>query len=123
MTFLMGILVPWAVLTVAFLVAAYVLPGVEVKGLGGAIFVAALFGILNALLGWLLFVVIGIVTLGLGFLLGFLTRWLVNTILLKLADALTDSLTIRGWSSAAIGALVLSVVTAVLEWLLRTALA
>jgi len=48
------------------------------------------------------------VGLGLGFLLAFLTRWLVNDILLKVTDAVSKSLTIRSFGMALVGALRMS---------------
>ena len=93
MTFLLS----WLVLSVAVWITAMVLPGVHVKNFGSAILVAALVGVLNFLLGWLLFAVFTIATLGIAWLLAFLTRWIINAIILKLADAMTDHLTIDGF--------------------------
>ncbi|MEK7706339.1 MAG: phage holin family protein, partial [Myxococcota bacterium] len=89
----MTILYSWLILAVAVWLTAQLLPGVKVSGIGGALVVALIFGILNWLVGWLLFVVIGIGTLGVGFILAFATRWLVMAILLKVTDLLTDKLT------------------------------
>lgn len=103
---MVSMLITWFVLTLAVLLTAELLPGFELKkGIGNAIIVAAIYGVLNTLFGWLLFVIIGISTLGIGFLLGFLTRWVVNALLLKLTDALTDRLTIKtfGWVLAGSG--------------------
>lgn len=105
---LLNLLISWLVLSLVVLVTAALLPGFRVRGLGGAVLVAALFGVLNVAIGWLLFVVIGIGTLGIGFLLAFVTRWIVNAILLKLVDAMTDSLEIDGFRWALIGALCIS---------------
>ena len=70
------------------------------QGLGGAILTAAIIGVVNWLIGWLLFALIGIATLGLGFLLAFVTRWIVDAIVLKIADAMTERLTIDGFGWA-----------------------
>jgi putative membrane protein len=70
--------------------------------------VAAIFGILNFLLGWLLFAVLVVGTLGLGLLLSFLLHWVVNAILLKITDAFTSRLDIRSFGTALIAALVMS---------------
>ena len=101
-------LIHWLVLAVAFLITAKVVPGVRLFGLWDAIVVAAIFGVLNWLLGWLLFVVIGIGTLGIGFLLWFITHWVVNAILIKLTDALTSRFEVRSFGTALIAALVMS---------------
>lgn len=115
----MDLLLSWLILTIAFWLTAMVLPGFHVKSFGSAIVVAAIFGVLNVLIGWLLFGVIGIATLGIGFLLAFLTRWVVNAILLKLTDAITDRLTIDSFGNALLGALVISLIGTAAEWLLR----
>lgn len=104
----MQMLISWLVLSLSIWLTAVILPGFRVTGLGGAIIVAAIFGVLNWLLGRLLFTMIGFGTLGVGFLLAFITRWVVNTLLLKLTDALSKSLEIRGWGTAFVGALLMS---------------
>lgn len=112
----MEILLSWLVMSIAVYLTAVLLPGFEVRGFGGAIAVAAVFGVLNWLLGWLLFAVIGLSTLGVGFLLAFLTRWIVMALLLKLTDALLDSLKIRGLGMAFIGAAVMSLLGTAGQW-------
>jgi putative membrane protein len=106
-------------LSVAVWLTAAVLPGFHVKSLGSAILVAAMFGVLNFLLGWLLFAVLTVVTLGIAWLLAFITRWLIDAILLVLTDKLTDHLHIDGFGSALGGALMMSVLGTVGEWLVR----
>lgn len=102
------LLVSWLVLSVIVLITAAMVPGFRVRGFGGAVLVAALFGLLNLAIGWLLFVIIGIGTLGLGFVLAFVTRWIVNAIVLKLVDGLTTHLSIDGFRWALVGALCIS---------------
>lgn len=116
---MLELLLSWLVLSAAFWITAKVLPGFEVEGFGGAVVVAAIFGLINWLVGWFLFAVLGIVTLGIGFLLAFLTRWLVNAILLRVTDAITDRLTIRSFGTALMGALAISLFGTAGEWLLR----
>jgi putative membrane protein len=115
----MGLLVTWLVMSGAFWLTAQLLPGFRVKGFRGAIWVAAIFGVINWLIGWFLFAVIGIMSLGIGFLLSFLTRWLVNAILLKITDKLSANLSIQGFSTALIGALLLSLFATVGQALVR----
>lgn len=115
----MSLILSWLILTLAVWVTAMLLPGFHVKGFKSAIIVAAIFGVLNVLIGWLLFGLIGIATLGLGFLLAFITRWIVNAILLTLTDKLTDHLTMDGFRTALLGALVMSLIGTVGEWLVR----
>lgn len=115
----MTLLLSWLVLSVAVWITAMVLPGVRVKNFGSAVLVAALVGVLNFLLGWLLFAVFTIATLGIAWLLAFLTRWIINAIILKLADAMTDHLTIDGFGWALVASLMMSAIGTLGEWLIR----
>ena len=104
----MELLLSFLVLTASIWVTARLLPGFEVRGVGGAALVAVGLGLLQFLIGWLLFLIIGIGTLGLGFLLAFATRWLVTAILLKVIDTFSSSLRIDGMRWALLGALVMT---------------
>ncbi len=115
----MNVLIAWLVLAVSVWITAAVLPGVRVKGVGGAILTAAIIGVMNWAIGWLLFVVIGIATLGLGFLLAFVTRWIVDAIVLKITDAMTERLTIDGFGWALGAALMMSGLGTAAQYLLR----
>ncbi|CAN5775179.1 phage holin family protein [soil metagenome] len=118
----MSLLLSWLILSLAVWITAMVLPGFHVKSFGSALLVAAVFGLLNFLLGWLFFAVFTIATLGLAWLLAFITRWIINAILLKITDALTDHLTIDGFRWALIGALMMSVLGTLGEWMVRSVL-
>jgi putative membrane protein len=110
----------WLVLSLAVWITAMVLPGFHVKSFTSALIVAAIFGVLNFLLGWLIWTVLTVATLGLALLLAFITRWIVNALLLKLTDALTDHLTIDNFRTALFGALIMSLLGTVGEWLVRS---
>lgn len=114
----MRLLLSWLILSLAVWVTAMALPGFHVKNFKSAVLVAAIFGILNFLLGWLLFAVFTVATLGLAWLLAFITRWIINALLLKLTDMLTDHLKIDGFGWALLGALVISAIGTLGEWLL-----
>lgn len=109
----------WLVTTLGVIAAAKLIPGVRVQGFGSALAVAAVFGVLNALFGHVLFLVFGIATLGVGFVLGFLTRWVVNTLLLKLADAFVGGFKAEGWLPTAFAALVISGVSAAARYVIH----
>jgi putative membrane protein len=115
----MSLILSWLILSLAVWVTAVVLPGFHVKSFGSALVVAALVGVLNFLLGWIFFAVFTIATLGLALLLAFITRWIINAIILKIVDALTDRLTIDGFRWALGGALMMSALGTVGEWLVR----
>ncbi|HSJ24815.1 MAG TPA: phage holin family protein [Longimicrobiales bacterium] len=116
----MDLILSWLILSLAVWVTAMILPGFHVKSFGSAIVVAAIFGILNFLLGWLFFAVFTIATLGLAWLLAFITRWIINAILLVITDKISDGLTIDGFAWALGGALVMSVLGTVGEWIVRS---
>jgi putative membrane protein len=113
----MSIFLSWLVLALIIYLTAMLLPGFEVKGFGGALIVAAIFGILNWAIGWLLFVLIGIATLGLGFLLAFLTRWLVNAILLLVVSGLSERFRVRSFGVALLGAAVMAGLGTLAQWI------
>ena len=115
----MSLILSWLILTLAVWVTSAILPGFHVKGPKSALLVAAIFGVLNFLLGWLLFAIFSVATLGIAWLLAFITRWIINAILLVITDKLTDHLKIDGFGWALGGALVMSLIGTLGEWLVR----
>jgi putative membrane protein len=116
----MSMILSWLILSLAVWVTDAVLPGFHVKNGKSAFIVAAIFGILNFLLGWLFFVVFAVATLGIAWLLAFITRWIINAILLVITDKLTDHLKIDSFGWALGGALMMSVIGTLGEWLVRS---
>ena len=116
----MNLILSWLILTLAVWVTSAILPGFHVKSPKSALLVAAIFGVLNLLLGWLLFAIFAVATLGIAWLLAFLTRWIINAILLVLTDKLTDHLKIDSFGWALAGALVMSLVGTLGEWVVRS---
>ncbi len=115
----MSLILSWLILTLAVWVTSAILPGFHVKSPKSALLVAAIFGVLNFLLGWLLFAIFSIATLGIAWLLAFITRWIINALLLVITDKLTDHLKIDSFGWALGGALVMSLVGTLGEWLVR----
>ena len=115
----MRLILSWLILSLAVWVTAAILPGFHIKGPKSALLVAAIFGVLNFLLGWLLFAIFTVATLGIAWLLAFITRWIINAILLIIVDKLTDHLKIDGFRWALGGALVMSLVGTLGEWVVR----
>ena len=110
---LLGLLISWAILAVAFGITAWLLDGMDVSGgFWGYLWVSALFGLVNAIVGTILRILtlpLTIITLG-------LFAIIVNAALLALTDALTDRLTIDDFFWTAIwAAIILAVVTLILE--------
>lgn len=113
---MLSYLVSFAVLLVSLVVAARLLDGMEIKGgLGSHVIVGVIFGVLNAILGPALFTAIGIGTLGLGFLLSFVSRLVATAIVLKIVDAVTDRLKVKDFKTAFLAALLMSLTTGVCE--------
>lgn len=115
----MQLLISWLSLSLALFVTSLLVPGFRIAGPKGALVVGAVFGVLNWAIGWLLFGIIGISTLFIGFIFAFVTWWIVNAIILKITDALSDNLSIDRFSTALVASAVLSLVSAVERWLLR----
>jgi putative membrane protein len=116
----MSLILSWLILSLAVWVTDAILPGFHVKGAKSALLVAAIFGLLNFFLGWLLFAVLTVATLGIAWLLAFITRWIINAILLVITDKLTDHLKIDGFGWALAGSFVMSLVGTIGEWLVRS---
>ncbi len=112
----MNLLFSWLLLSLAFWITAKVVPGFTLRSGVSAMVVAALFGLLNFVLGWLFFVVLGIATLGIGFLLAVITRWVVTAILLKITAGMTSRLEVRNFGTALIAALVIAVIGSAAEY-------
>ncbi|MDM7915897.1 MAG: phage holin family protein [Candidatus Eisenbacteria bacterium] len=116
----MSIALSWLALAAGVFLATVLLDDVKVKGgFGSYMIIAAVFGVLNYFLGWLLFAAIGISTLFLGFVFAFVTRLVVDAILLLLTSKLSSRLEIRGFGPALVAALVMSAVGTGAEWLVR----
>ena len=110
------ILVRWLFIASAIAMAAAILPGVEVSGgFLGLLGVAALFGIVNAIIGpvvRLLSLPLTLVTFGLFALV-------INGALLALTAGLSSNLEVGGLFAAIIGAFVISLISAVAQFMLH----
>lgn len=97
-------LAQFLILTVLASVAPQIVPGVKVKGIESAALLTVVFVLLNMVLGpflkWTLAALsLPFVILTLGLFM-FVVTVTVNTLLLKLTDALLDSFEIKGWGPA-----------------------
>jgi len=107
-----GIVLRWLILTLAIMVAAYLIEGIEVRGFGTALFAAALLGILNAFFRPVLIILtlpINILTLG-------LFTFVINALLLMMASGVIGGFEVHGFWAAFFGSLVISLVS----WLLSS---
>jgi putative membrane protein len=108
---LLTLLIRWVVLAVAFGITSWLLSGMNVSGgIGAYLWIAALFGIVNAVLGTLLRLLtlpLMIVTLG-------LFSIVVNAAMLEVIDAISSHLTIDDFFWTAIWAAIILAITAVI---------
>ena len=108
---LLILLIRWVVLAVAFGITSWLLSGMDVSGgIGAYLWIAALFGIINAILGTLLRLLtlpLMIITLG-------LFSIIVNAAMLELIDAISSHLTIDDFFWTAIWAAIILAITAVI---------
>ena len=110
---LAALLVRWALLGLAFAVTAWLLSGMDISGgFWGYVWVSALFGIVNAIIGTILRIItfpLTLLTLG-------LFSILVNAFLLQITDAITSNLTIdEFWWTAIWAAIIMSIVSVILD--------
>jgi putative membrane protein len=115
----MRLILSWLILSAAVWITSKLLRGFRIKDAQSAFIVAAIFGLLNFLLGWILFALFTVATLGIAWLLAFITRWIINALLLMLTDKLTDHLKIDSFGWALGAAFVMSALGTIGQWLLR----
>jgi uncharacterized membrane protein YvlD (DUF360 family) len=113
-----NILLSWLTASLGLFIAAKLLDGVRLASFVDAIWAGALLGLLQALLGTLIFVLLGISTLGIGFLLWFVTRWIAAAIVILITAALSSRLEVRGFFSALITAFIVAITGSVVRLLL-----
>jgi len=107
-------LLVWLISALAFVVTAYLVPGLTLTGFLPAMAAAAVLGFVNALVRPILVLLtlpITVVTLG-------LFLFVINALCLMLASALTPGFEVKSFGWALVGAFVLSIVS----WILHRAL-
>jgi len=110
----MRFLIKWFILTLAVLLAAYLLEGIRVSGFFSALLAAAMIGFLNVFFRPILLVLtlpVNILTLG-------LFTFLINALILKMASGVIPGFDVQGFWTAVLGALLNSTV----HWLLNALL-
>jgi len=107
----MRLLIKWLILTLAVLLAAYLLEGIKVSGFFSAFLAAAMLGFLNVFFRPILILLtlpVNILTLG-------LFTFLINALILKMASGVIPGFEVHGFWTAVLGALLISAV----NWLLN----
>ena len=111
----MRLLLRWLVNALSLVIVAYIVPGIELQGFMAALIGAIVFGFVNATLGLILKILtfpLTIITFGL-FLI------VINAIMLKMAASVTPGFIVHTWLAALEGAIVLSLVSTFLHWLIK----
>jgi putative membrane protein len=109
------LLVRWLINAVALIIVAYIVPHFRLANFLDALIAALVFGFVNSTLGLLLKILtfpLTIVTFGL-----FLV--VINAVMLKMAASVTPGFVVETWGAAFIGALLLSLITSFLHWLIK----
>ena len=106
-----GLLLHWLISTASLVIMAYLIPGIEIRGLGTALIAPIVIGLVNATLG----LVLKILTLPLTFLTLGLFWLIINALMLQLAAAIVPGFYVQGFWSAFFGAIILSIVSMVLR--------
>ncbi|HYL92819.1 MAG TPA: phage holin family protein [Alphaproteobacteria bacterium] len=110
----MKLLLKWLISAISLMVVARFVPGFVVTGFMAALLAAIVIGFVNATLGLVTKVLtfpLTIFTLGL-FLI------LINAVMLKMAAAVTPGFAVQTWTAAILGAVLLSIVSSLLNWLI-----
>ncbi|HET9409150.1 MAG TPA: phage holin family protein [Candidatus Sulfotelmatobacter sp.] len=112
----MRLLLNWVLSGLAVWIVAHVVRGFYVEGFVAALVAALVIGFINATIGLLLKILtfpLTLLTLGVFWLI-------INALMLELASAiLSPGFQVRGFFSAFIGAILLSLVNMMLRWLVR----
>ncbi len=112
------LLIRVAIIMAAFGITAWLLDGMDMSGgFFGYLWVAILFGLVNAILGTILrLLTLPFIILTLGLL-----AILINALMLEITDALTDNLTIdEFWWTTIWASIILAIVTVVLDYLVAS---
>jgi putative membrane protein len=114
---LIWLLVRITVIAAAFGVTAWLLDGMDMSGgFFGYLWVAILFGLVNAIVGTILrLLTLPLILLTLG-----LFAIIINALLLEIVDWLTDNLTIdEFWWTSIWASIILAIVMVLLDWVVR----
>lgn len=100
------LLLLWLLSALALVIAAYLLPSVQIADFKTALMAALVIGLLNATLGWLL----SLIAFPLTWLVPGLVYFLINALMIYVASRLIRGFVIRSFVSAMLVALIVSAV-------------
>ena len=104
-------LIHWLLTAVSLLIVAQILPGIQVDSFGSAFIAAAVIGLVSAVLG----LILKIILLPFIFLTLGLVYFLINGLMLKLASEMVSGFRVNGCLPAVLGSILLTVVDFVLN--------
>lgn len=110
-----GLLIRWLLNALALVLTDKLITGISVDGFGAALIAALVLGIVNAVIRpvvVLLTIPINFITLGLFTLV-------INGLMLLLAAQVVDGFNVDGFFPAVIGAIVLSIISALLNMIIK----
>jgi putative membrane protein len=112
-----GLLIRFLVSALALGATSYIVPGFHRGSVSDLLVAALILGVLNAIIRPILILLtlpINLLTLG-------LFTFVINAGMLKLTDYLVKGFQIDGFIAALIGAVVLSIISALINWLVKDA--
>ena len=108
----------WAILALAFWLTTFIVSGIQIEqGAWNYFWVAALFGLINTVIGSLL----KLFTLPAVILTFGLFIFVINAAMLMLTDRISDTITIDRFTSALIGSLLISIFSSITNKVIRRA--
>jgi len=114
---MLSLLVGWLSCALGLWVASHIVRGVSLTSSADALWAGALLGVLQWLLTGPFFFLIGLGTLGIGFLLSFITVWIASALVILLTAALSSRLQVHGFLAALSTAFLVSIAGSALRWL------
>lgn len=113
------LLLKWLVSALAFLALPYIVSGITVKGFGTALILALLWGLVGITIKPILI----LLTLPFNLLTFGIFTFIINGFLLWLLGGVVKGFEVHGFWVAVLGALVLSIISALAHWVLNRATA
>ncbi len=103
------------------IISGYIIPSIHIDSFGSAVWAALLIGILNVSVGFLMRLIFNVLSLGLFWItgLGFIIRWIVNAIVIQIADSWMSGFEVSGFGAALILSLILSGASVLTESMLE----
>ncbi len=112
----MGFIWSFLIYAVAVFAAAYLIPGVKLSGIKGAVIAAIGLLVTRWVVDFFVYGIFGIVSIPLSILTLGLFSLVVNVFIIKIVDAFSDDFEVQGITPAILFSIVLTVINAILKW-------